>query len=73
MATRIVADPALELGDCVTVNHHDRMDIQVVESFSLPLTGGNVMDVSLRALVLTRNWRKADADDDSRLPVPEPG
>lgn len=49
--TNIVADPALELGDCVTVNHLGRMDVQVVESFSLPLTGGNVMDVSLRALV----------------------
>lgn len=47
----VVSDPALELGDCVTINHLDQMDIQVVESFNLPLTGDNVMNVGLRALV----------------------
>lgn len=46
----IVSDPALELGDCVTIRHLDQVDIQVVESFTIPLSGDNVMSVSLRAL-----------------------
>jgi hypothetical protein len=46
----IVADAALELGDCVQIDHLDQTDIQVVESFNMPLSGNNVMEVSLRAL-----------------------
>jgi hypothetical protein len=46
----IVSDPSLELGDCVTISHLNQMDIQVVESFDIPLSGDNVMNVSLRAL-----------------------
>lgn len=47
----LVSDPALELGDCVTIDHLGQVDIQVVESFNLPLSGDNVMNVGLRALV----------------------
>lgn len=47
---QIVADPALELGDCVEIRHHNKTDVQVVESFDFPLSGDNVMNVSLRAL-----------------------
>jgi hypothetical protein len=47
---QIVSDPALELGDCVTIRHLGKVDIQVVESFTIPLSGDNVMNVSLRAL-----------------------
>lgn len=47
---RIVSDPALELGDCVTIRHLGKVDVQVVESFNIPLSGDNVMNVSLRAL-----------------------
>jgi hypothetical protein len=47
----IITDAALELGDCVEIDHLDREDVQVVESFDMPLSGDNVMNVSLRALV----------------------
>lgn len=46
----IVNDPALELGDCVTIRHLTKVDVQVVESFTIPLSGDNMMSVSLRAL-----------------------
>lgn len=49
-SAEIVADPALELGDCVTIRHMNKVDVQVVESFTIPLSGGSTMTVSLRAL-----------------------
>jgi hypothetical protein len=46
----MAADPSLELGDTVTISARNLPpDVQVVSSYTLPLTAGN-MTVSLRAL-----------------------
>ncbi len=45
------ADPALELGDAVTINARDLPpEVQVVSSFTLPLTGASPMGITFRAL-----------------------
>lgn len=45
------ADPALELGDAVTISARDLPpEVQVVSSFTLPLTGAGPMGITFRAL-----------------------